>query len=299
MKDQLSMWTLWNLPEKISRKRISSPGSEAGPSPFASPGGQTTGLCGRALAPASRSVSQEKAPGQMIPVTSGPTSIGSLAPADPLSSWESKLRQRLASLGSTECLLTWKESVTPQGRQLSRLVPSMRPIVATDYGLWPTPTLPNGGRSIAHADEWRGNTPYCNGKKIQVDLSQVVKGMWPTPTTTDAKRGVGTIRPHDTGIPLPQRVAQTVAMWPTPMAHEARLGYQRRVGDTKGSQKSLTTEATDHLGLGENITGLRGQTERPGALNPAFVCWLMGFPAEWEDCAPTAMPSRRRWPQKS
>lgn len=82
------------------------------------------------------------------------------------------------------------------------------------------------------------------------------------------------------------------------MAHEARLGYQRRMGDTKGSQKSLTTEATDALGLGENVTGLREPMEKPGALNPAFVCWLMGFPPEWEDCAPTAMPSSRKSRQK-
>lgn len=35
--------------------------------------------------------------------------------------------------------------------------------------------------------------------------------------------------------------------WGTPVAHEARLGYQRRRGDTKGTQKSLTTEVVDYL----------------------------------------------------
>jgi hypothetical protein len=36
-----------------------------------------------------------------------------------------------------------------------------------------------------------------------------------------------------------------VKMWPTPAAHEARLGYQRRDTGKKGSQKSLTTIVID------------------------------------------------------
>lgn len=179
------------------------------------------------------------------------------------------------------------------------------------------------------------------------------------------------------------------------MAHEARLGYQRRRGDTKGSQESLTTvvvnvsaplndprvaglwptpnasgfeakdperlqqrrkECKDRTGNGngfgltlgqliclekahaasvslyptprasanENRTkkippsqldgrhglylssavigvepaGSSATTENSGALNPAFVCWLMGFRPEWDACAPTATPSSRKSPRK-
>lgn len=49
--------------------------------------------------------------------------------------------------------------------------------------MWPTPTLPNGGRTLHHVDEWRGRSAYHKGKKVQVDLSAAVK-MWPTPTVS-------------------------------------------------------------------------------------------------------------------
>ena len=58
-------------------------------------------------------------------------------------------------------------------------------------------------------------------------------------------------------------------MWPTPMAHENRLGYQNRNNGKKGSQKSLTTEVIDDMG---------GRDKVIGQLNPQWVEWLMGWP---------------------
>jgi len=85
---------------------------------------------------------------------------------------------------------------------------------------------------------------------------------WPTPTVTDAARGNGTIRPHDTGIPLVQRMAATAAIGPTPS--------------------------------GSSVT-----TEKRGVPDPRFACWLMGFPDAWTFGALQAMLSRPSSRRKS
>ncbi len=264
----------------------SSPASPVGPLQLDLLGGPTTASSGPAAPRASRSPSRGKAKPRMTIGTCGPTSFASSVPDGPLSSWENRLRRRLARTGSTECLLTWKQRTTPAGRSLSQLVPSTRPTGATASGLWPTPTASladKGVRStegaireaarshgpdlaaVTAAALWatptslapakNGNNEAGNSAALVSIRAHAMAAMWPTATATDANRGMLPPRPQDTGVPLNQAVA---------------------------------------LATGVNADGSSATTERPGALNPAFVCWLMGFLPEWDAYAPTATPSSRK-----
>lgn len=86
---------------------------------------------------------------------------------------------------------------------------SGRPGLQMAAMMWPTPNVPNGGRSVAHVTDWRGKSAYHNGKKVQFGLEAAVR------------------------------------MWPTPQAHDSTLGQAKRVGryGTKHGARNLNDEA--------------------------------------------------------
>lgn len=301
----------------------SSPASPAGPLQLDLLGGPTTASSGPAAPRASRSPSRVKEKPRMTIGTCGPTSFASSVPDGPLQSWESRLRRRLARTGSTECLLTWKESTTPAGRPLSRLVPSTRPTDETACGLWRTPN--------AHVVDAKSNVVKLEGRKPsdpQVGLADQVAALWPTPTASLADKGVrsteGAIKEVARSHGPDLAAVAATALWPTPTSlSPAKNGYNE-AGNSAGlvaiRAHALALYPTPRASANENRTtkippsqldgrhglylssvaigmepdGSSATTEKPGALNPAFVCWLMGFLPEWDACAPTAMPSSRK-----
>jgi len=107
-------------------------------------------------------------------------------------------------------------------------------MLSAQVKMWPTPTVPNGGRSVAHVTDWVSErTAYHNGKKVQVDLNAAVK-MWPTPTAMTNTGGAA-------------------------MCKWGGAGARKRLKE------------------------IVSPTEMNGALNPAWVSWLMGFPPDWTE----------------
>jgi len=133
---------------------------------------------------------------------------------------------------------------------------------------------------------------------------------WPTPATRDYKGGYqgGRLRngriSNDTLDVTVQHTAATT--WPTPTANNYEGDTPENLLTRRAAMKEKHNNGNGFgLTLGQMATlsgttpsGLTAPTEKRGALNPTFVCWLMGFPPEWESCAPTVMPSSRRSRQK-
>jgi hypothetical protein len=339
-----------------SASAISSPDSAAGPSQPGLLDGLMLANSGPGPRPVSRSRSRVKEKLRLTIGTCGPTFSGSSIPDGPLSSWENRLRRRLARHGSTESSLTWKESTTPGGRPLSRLVPSMRPIDGTDFGLWPTPSasehkmrlqgnsqqsvgfgakVTHTGREVWPFQPMPGPPPFAAPSVNTPSASETPVGdssppppmaPWPTPTASE----YGTNQGGSAGRTGPVRGSLStivrqleVSHWPTPMhtdgtkaCNRYREGRQNQLGAMVSTALWATPTTRDHKNSGDltnyiyggkrdkprldqlstQIFGLappgsNAPTAKPGAMNPAFPCWVMGFPLAWDDCAPTATRS--------
>ncbi len=124
---------------KNSRSATSSPVSVNGAGQPDLQNGRMIDYSGRAPVRASRSRSQANVKVSQTSGTFGPTSSILSVPPGPLSSWESRLRERLGTVGSMEYGLVWKKKTTPAGRSISRLAPSTRRTEEAEFTGWPSP----------------------------------------------------------------------------------------------------------------------------------------------------------------
>jgi len=125
-------------------KLISSQGSAGGPTPCASPAGPWGGPSGLAPALVSPSQVQGKLKDWGTSGTYGPLFCGSSPSASLQSSLESRLKARLAGIGSPGYVLTWKHWDMPSGLPICALRASERPSDGRGSGGWQTPTTRDG-----------------------------------------------------------------------------------------------------------------------------------------------------------
>lgn len=281
---------------------ISSPAAACGPLQLDLLDGPTIGRSGPAPALVSRSRRPAKVSEQMIQGICGRTFIASSVPDGPLSLWESRLRDRLATVGSTESALIWRAKDTPAGRSISRLAVSTRHTNATGStgSPWSTPRASDGEKGGPNMSFGAGGQPLP---------AQMHQAHWITASARDWKDtpGMATEAGDRNRVDqLPRQMAQEPqATWPAPTAYmptptvaDVQGGRKARSGK-RSSEPLLNGICYGTAPTGQEPNGSSATTAKRGAPNPVFAFWLMGFPAEWISGALVAMRSYPRRQRKS
>lgn len=274
----LSQMTLWDSPSATS-----SPASGDGAARSGLPDGPTSGLSGPDPARVNLSARQASAMGLLTSGTFGPSGIGSSRSRALSLSLANRLRALLDLRGLTLFALTWRESVTPSGRAISRLRASAPRIAASGFGSWPSPQVHDRSEPGQAARERDG-----------FHSSLAVAATWATPLGRDVKSGKSRkgnkVQYGTNGQPLSAQVEQ-LASWATPRAEDSESTGAPRgtpdairgvhpMPDEEAGAHSLTTQVRLATS-GAMPTGSPAPTEKRGQLSPVLPCWLMGYPIDW------------------
>lgn len=175
---------------------------------------------------------------------------------------------------------------------------------------WPTPAAnefePKDLQKLLERREKYSTKYGNNGFGLTLGQSVHLLAGWPTPTTIDNNQIAG----QGAAANAPKRGttlggAARLAAWPTPTATDGKGGYQGgrvRNGKLSTDRLDVAAQITGPARLtvsGVMLIGSIARMESGGQLDPDHSRWLMGFPPEWEDCAPTETLSTLKRRQRS
>lgn len=230
-------------------------------------------------------------PGLSAPVAPKLSSASKLPPPTFSEVLGETLKRALEGRGSTLFKMTWKTHSTPSGRSIYRLRASALRISGNDCGSWPTPNHNTTGAG-------------AQGREGGLNLQTAVQlAGWPTERSADGEKNVRTVEgslrevARKGGVQDLCQAAMLCAASPraTPTTRDWKDGTRCENVPTN----SLLGRQVWLADSGAEPTGSLAATASGGQLTPAHSLWLMGFPPEWESCAPQETRSSRKSPRGS
>ena len=238
----------------------------------------------------------------------GNSSTGSSASRSLQLSLANRLKRRLATGGSIEYRMTWKDRITPAGRpycllrasapRTSEAVSSGPPLPLDGESIirlfgWPSPRTPTGGAEGRESKDSRGS----GGVDLQT-VSQMVLSGYPTPTVPNGGRlsAPDYLSATGSGTDGKKRSVHlnfvvNLMGWTSPSSRDWKdsPGMATTATNPDGSERTRLDQLPRQVGLITlSSTAETAATGESLLLNPWFSGWLMGYPPTWLTCGLTA-----------